>query len=354
MEKTEFDQKKSEVFAEKLLNIFNSGALAVMISIGHRTRLFDIMSSMPPSTSVQIADKSKLNERYIREWLGAMVVGRIIEYNPEGGLYYLPPEYAAWTTRAAAPNNMAVFAQYIPMIGTVEDEVINCFYNGGGVPYSNFIRFHEVMAEDSGQTIVSPLFSSILPIIPGLVESLQKGINVLDIGCGSGKAINLMARSFPNSMFVGYDISEEAISVAREDSDGFSNIRFEVKDVTNLNEEEKYDLITTFDAIHDQIYPDKVLKGIARALKPNGTYLMQDIASSSYLQNNMDHPAGPFMYTVSCMHCMTVSLAKNGMGLGAMWGEEKALEMLHQAGFGKIEVKKLPHDVFNNYFVITK
>lgn len=170
MGKKQFDPVKSEAFAEKLITIFNSGALAVMTSIGHRTGLFDVMSKLPPSTSEQIALASQLNERYVREWLGALVVGRIIEYDPEGALYSLPPEYASWMTREAAPNNMSVFAQYISMIGTVEDRIIECFKRGGGVPYSEFKRFHQIMAEDSGQTIVAPLFDHILPLVPGLIE----------------------------------------------------------------------------------------------------------------------------------------------------------------------------------------
>jgi 2-polyprenyl-3-methyl-5-hydroxy-6-metoxy-1,4-benzoquinol methylase len=165
-----------------------------------------------------------------------------------------------------------------------------------------------------------------------------------------------MARTFPNSRFVGYDFSEEAIARARAEANehGTTNVRFEVKDVAALDEKASYDLITTFDAVHDQAHPAAVLKGIANALKDDGVYLMQDIAGSSHVHNNMDHPTGPLMYAISTMHCMTVSLAQGGDGLGTMWGEEKAKEMLREAGFTKVEVKQLPHDIFNNYFIITK
>jgi DNA-binding IclR family transcriptional regulator len=114
-----------------------------MSSIGHRTKLFDVMSDLPPSTSVQIARAADLNERYVREWLGAMVTGDIVEYNPEPGTYRLPPEHAASLIRKAAPDNIAVWAQYIPLMGTVEDQIVDCFKNGGGVPYSAFGRFHK-------------------------------------------------------------------------------------------------------------------------------------------------------------------------------------------------------------------
>jgi 2-polyprenyl-3-methyl-5-hydroxy-6-metoxy-1,4-benzoquinol methylase len=350
------DQAKAEAFAERMIGVLNDGALALMTSIGHRTSLFDVMAGLPPSTSEQIAFAADLNERYVREWLAAMVVGGVVEHDPHDKTYLLRPEHAAWLTRAATPDNIAVAAQYVPVLASVEDRIVECFRHGGGVPYSAFERFHEVMAEDSGQTVVSALTESILPLVPGLSARLEEGIDVLDVGCGSGRAFNLLARKFPESRFVGYDFSEEAISRARAEAaeHGAQNVRFEVRDAATLDEKERYDLVTTFDAVHDQAKPAAVLKGIADALRADGVYLMQDIAGSSHLHNNMDHPLGPFMYTVSTMHCMTVSLAQGGEGLGTMWGEEKALEMLKEAGFGEVEVKRLPHDFENSYYIAKK
>jgi 2-polyprenyl-3-methyl-5-hydroxy-6-metoxy-1,4-benzoquinol methylase len=259
-------------------------------------------------------------------------------------------------TRRASPDNIAAFAQYIPVLGSVEDGIVESFEHGGGLPYSAFPRFHEVMAEDSGQTVVSALTDHILPLVPGLVGRLEEGIDVLDVGCGSGRALNLMARTFPNSRFTGYDFSEEAIACARAEAKehGATNVRFEVKDVAALDEKASYDLITTFDAVHDQADPAAVLKGISNALKDDGVYLMQDIAGSSHVHHNLEHPIGPFLYTVSTMHCMTVSLAQGGEGLGTMWGEEKAKEMLREAGFEEVEIKQLPHDFQNYYYIARK
>ena len=351
-----FDQAQAEAFAERLLEVLNGGAVALMTSIGHRTGLFDAMAGLPPSTSEQIAEAANLNERYVREWLGAMTVGRIIEHGPEDGTYKLPQEHAAFLTRAASPDNIAAIAQYIPLMGSVEDGIVESFKHGGGLPYSAFPHFHEVMAEDSGQTVVAALTDHILPLVPGLSERLEAGIDVLDVGCGSGRALNLMARTFPNSRFVGYDFSEEAITRAHAEAEehGATNVRFEVKDAAKLDEQASYDLITTFDAVHDQAKPAAVLKGISDALKDDGVYLMQDIAGSTHVHKNMDHPIGPLLYAISTTHCMTVSLAQGGEGLGTMWGEEKAREMLKEAGFTEVEVKQLPHDITNNYFIITK
>jgi 2-polyprenyl-3-methyl-5-hydroxy-6-metoxy-1,4-benzoquinol methylase len=351
----ELDQAKSEAFAERMIGILNDAALALMTSIGHRTGLFDAMAGLPPSTSEQIAEAAKLNERYVREWLGAMTVGQIVEHNPKDETYHLPQEHAAWLTRAASPNNIAVTTQFVPLMGSVEDGIVESFEHGGGLPYSAFPRFHEVMAEDSGQTMVAALTDHILPLVPGLIERLEEGIDVLDAGCGSGRAMNLLARTFPNSRFSGYDFSEEAIARARAEAEenGTKNVRFEVKDAAALDEKARYDLITTFDAVHDQADPAAVLKGIADALRDDGVYLMQDIAGSSH-HNNLDHPIAPFLYTISTTHCTTVSLAQGGEGLGTMWGEEKAKEMLGEAGFSQVEVEQLPHDFVNSYYIVKK
>lgn len=351
-----FDAIKAEAFAEQVLGILNSGALALMTSIGHRTELFDTMAEMPPSTSQEIADAAGLNERYVREWLGAMVTGRFVEYNPADKTYFLPAEHAAFLTRAAGSDNIAPFAQYIPLLASVEERIIDCFYKGGGVPYSEYKRFHEVMAEDSGQTIVSALFEHVLPLVPGLAESLQRGITVLDVGCGSGRALNKLAQAYPNSRFVGYDFSEQAIANATTEATRrqLNNIEFRVQDAATFDEPNSYDLITTFDAVHDQAHPDRVLRNIYNALRPGGVYLMQDIHASTDVGGNMEHPAAPLLYTISCMHCMTVSLAAGGMGLGAMWGQEKALQMLGEAGFKSVEIKRLAHDFQNDYYILRK
>ncbi len=182
---------------------------------------------------------------------------------------------------------------------------------------------------------------------------------MLDVGCGSGRIINTLAQRFPDSHFTGMDLSEEAIAAARAEAarNGLRNVAFVVRDLSNFDETavpEQYDFITTFDAVHDQAQPLNVLKGIHRALTPNGVYLMQDISGSSHLYHDIQHPIGTFLYTISTMHCMTVSLAQGGEGLGAMWGEAKTHAYLREAGFHFIETNRLAHDIQNNWYVVRK
>jgi SAM-dependent methyltransferase len=350
------DPAKIDAFGGRLLGILNNAGLALMISLGHRTGLFDTMAGMPPADSATIAGMARLNERYVREWLGAMTVGRIVNHDPVAGTYQLPAEHAALLTRAASPNNVAAFMQYPAVLGQVENQIVECFRRGGGVPYSDFKRFHEVMAEDSGQTIVAALFDHVLPLVPGLVDRLDQGIDVLDLGCGRGIALAALARRFPRSRFLGLDFSAEAIAWARAqvEQDCLVNLRYEVRDAATIDIVNAFDFIATFDAVHDQARPDIVLANIARALRPDGVYLMQDIHASSSHQGDMDHPAGALLYTISTMHCMTVSLAVGGMGLGTMWGRETAQRMLREAGFAKIRIERLAHDFQNDYYIVQK
>jgi SAM-dependent methyltransferase len=349
----ELDTARAEAFGERMLGALNDAALVLMTSLGHRTGLFDTMARLPASTSAQIADEAGLHERYVREWLGAMVVSRVVEYDREAATYGLPAEHAAALTRASGPDNVGAFAAYVPVLASVEDEVAECFRTGGGVPYSSYHRLQEVMAEDTGTVVDATLLETTLPLVPGLVDRLREGIHVADVGCGSGHAVNVLAREFPRSRFVGYDLSEEGIASARREAEelGLGNARFEVKDLASLDEPGTYDLVTAFDVIHDQAQPSKVLAGIAKALADEGTFLMVDVAASSALEDNLDHPLGPTLYMYSVLHCMTVSLAQDGAGLGTVWGEQKALEMLGEAGFANVKVERVDGDRLNNYYV---
>ena len=354
-----FDSKRAEKFAGSLMDTLNRSSLSFMISIGHRSGLFDTMSAMEYSTSDEIAKRAGLNARYVKEWLGAMVTGGIVEYDAGSKRYLLPAEHASFLTRKAGADNIGVFMQYSAVMGEVEDDILKCFHDGGGVPYSKFHRFHEVMAEDSGQSVLSTLESHIIPLVPGLNDKLKSGMKVLDVGCGSGRIINKLASLYPSSQFTGIDLSQEAIGHATDEARASSLLNTEliVRDLSDFDvtaPEEKFDLITTFDAIHDQGKPLNVLKGIYRALKKDGVYLMQDISGTSHLEEDIKHPIGTFLYTISCMHCMTVSLAQGGEGLGAMWGEEMTRDYLKRAGFTSIQTNKLAHDIQNNWYVVKK
>ena len=346
----------AEEFAERLLGVVNDSALALLLSTGHQVGLFDVMDGRPPSTSTELAAAAGLDERYVREWLNGLTAGRVVEHDPQTATYWLPAEHAASLTTAAGPNNLARMMEYLTLMAQVEQEVIACFRTGGGVGYEAFPRFHALMASDSEATHDAGLLDLVVPIVPGLRERLTGGAAVADVGCGSGHAVSILAREFPASRFVGYDFAEEAIAAARRETAawGLTNASFEVRDVADLGMAEEYDVITAFDAIHDQAQPATVLANIASALKPNGIFLMVDIQASSHVQENIDLPWGTFLYTISLMHCMTVSLSQGGVGLGTVWGRQTAERMLGEAGFADVRVHNVETDPFNSYYVATK
>jgi SAM-dependent methyltransferase len=352
----EADKEKGDAFAGRMVGLLNNAMLGLMTSIGHRTGLFDKMAELAPSTSNEIAEAAGLDERYVREWLGAMVTGRIVDYDGAKKAYRLPPEHAACLTRAAGPENLAMLTQYIALLGSVEERIAACFKTGGGVSYAAYGDFQKLMSEESSQVHDAMLVDGIVPLVSGLTERLQAGIDVLDVGCGSGHAVNLLAQAFPKSRFTGYDLSDEGVAAGSAESAslGLANTSFAVKDVAGPDEATKYDVVTAFDSIHDQADPAGVLRGIYESIRPGGAFLCVDIAASSNLGDNVDHPLGPMLYTFSTMHCMTVSLALDGAGLGAMWGEERACEMLAEAGFAEVSVRRIDGDIQNNYYIARK
>ncbi len=340
-------------FAQKLLQLFTGSMLTKMVEIGYDTGLFEA-SRAGPATSEELARRAGLKERYVREWLGAMATGGIYRYDAASGRYELPAEHAALLTGKSA-QNLSPHAKMIEHFGTHLPKLKACFREGGGIPYSAYRPVFTQCMDDVWRRIYDEmLVPGFIAAVPGLKPSLERGIEVLDIGCGTGHAVNVMAHAFPRSRFAGYDIGEDAIEAGRAEAKemGLGNVRFAVHDVAELPPRPAFDLITAFDAIHDQKDPDAVLRGVRRALAPGGTFLMIDFKFSSRVEDNIANPFAPLYYGTSLMHCMPVSLAVGGKGLGTVWGEQTARRMLGEAGFGAIEVLDTPRP--QNYMFVCR
>lgn len=294
-------------FAERVTEALDAASLALLLSLGHQSGLFDALATLPePATSTEIASRTGLNERYVREWLGGTTVAGVVDYDPTNQTYSLPQHHAAVLTRAAGAANLARVAQYIALMGEVEQKVLGCFQRGGGLPYSDYPRFHAVMAERSGEVFDTALVDVVVPLVEGLSQRLHDGAEVADFGCGSGHAVNVMAQAFHNSRFTGIDFSSEGIERATREAAqrGLANATFESHDLTTFDRASAYDLVTAFDAIHDQAQPARVLENIYRSLRPGGVFLMADSKSSSRLEDNVGVPMNTYRYTVSlCTAC---------------------------------------------------
>jgi SAM-dependent methyltransferase len=336
-------QEQVQQFAGQLLNIYTGGVLTELIDIGYRTGLFEAAAA-GPGTSQELSQRAGLNERYVREWLGAMTTSGIVTYEPHSKMYAFPAEHAVLLTGSTS-RNLAPLSGMVNMLGKHRDHLIGCFRHGGGVSYEAFRpEFTDIMDDVWRRIYDEQLISGFIEAVEELPKRLRRGMRVADFGCGTGHTINLMAQAYPNATFVGYDLADDAIAKATAEAEtmGLANVHFEVRDVATLPADPSFDLITAFDSIHDQVDPTTVLRRAYEALVPDGMFLMIDFKFSSNVEENIGNPFAPMYYGISTMHCMTVSLAEGGAGLGIMWGLETARQMLTEAGFSTIEVVDSP------------
>lgn len=350
-------------FSEHLVTILNHSALNLALSIGYRAGIFDFLDQLEaPCTIAQLAEGSGLHGRYLKEWLGVMVCGEIIELHSAPGEmdhFSLPKDHGDLLCRRAGSNNLGVYTQEMPLLTTCALEALMAdLGTAEGISYDHYPRFQSFMTQLADAKHREVLVDVFLPSVAGgrVVELLREGIRVCDLGCGTGLAVCLMASAYPQSEFVGMDIDPQALEDGRRAADemGLSNLRFECADAAGLSSQHAYrqvfDYITAFDAIHDQTRPQAALEGVRAMLRPGGAFSMIDIAADSELAENVSHPMGAFLYAVSLMHCLPVGLVDGGAGLGMMWGRQRARNMLAQAGFGRVCVEEIPNDPFNLHF----
>jgi 2-polyprenyl-3-methyl-5-hydroxy-6-metoxy-1,4-benzoquinol methylase len=344
----------ADVYAGRVARTLNSGFITMMISVGHRTSLFDVMAVLPPSTSHEIATAAGLTERYVREWLAAMTSAHIVDYDARTATYFLPIEYASVLARGAGANSLAPAAQLLSVLGSVEDLVVAGFHGGGGVMPEAYERLMEMLSTEKRQRIDESYVDALLRLMPGMRARLIEGATVLDLGCGDGALINAMAREFPRSKFRGYDIARAAIDRAMEQREeaGIDNLEFILGDAVHLDEPRTYDLVLALESLHELPFPSAVLRHIGASLVPGGVFLMQEAAASSHLARNVEHPFAPMLYALSCMHAVPVALQdERGEALGRMWGQERAARMLSEAGFRNVRFETVAVDPLSYYCV---
>lgn len=346
-----FDEARAEEFGGRLFGMLTDSVTILMIDLAGRTGLFAALAEGPGTTGA-LAERAGLQERYVRECLGGLVTASIVDYDAGTGIYSLPAEHAACLTGGGS-TDLSPMARITSLAAPHVSGVARAFREGGGVPYEAFRpEFTEVMDGLSRGLMDGQLISGILPADPELPGRLTAGQRVADVGCGTGHAVNLMAAAFPASTFTGFDFSNEAIEAGRKEAAemGLSNASFEVRDVAALPAS-SFDVVFAFDSIHDQKDPAGVLRAIHDALVPGGQFVMMDIKANSALEDNVGNPFAPLLYGISTLHCMTVSLALGGAGLGAVWGEQTARRMLEEAGFTVEGVHDVPDDPMDSVYL---
>ena len=340
-------------FSGFLMQTYTGAAVTLCVHIGQQTGLWERLAA-GPATSTELADRAGLSERHVREWLSAVTCAGIVEFDEVSRTFWLPPEHAAGLTGATSANLAPIAGSFV-IAGGMAPSLVETFVTGGGLPYSAYMPyFTDLQDAANRRTYDETLVDGYLAEVDGLSERLTAGIRAVDVGCGTGHCVNLMGQAFPASSFVGYDMSPAALDRARAEarSLGLTNVSFEQRDCMALDEvADRFDLVTAFDVIHDLAFPGEALAGIASLLDDDGVFVMVDTKLSSYLENNLDVPTATLTYVASLVHCMQVSLAAGGVGLGAAWGHELAVEMLMKAGFSEIRITETPMDPFDNIYV---
>ena len=348
------NQAKMEAFVHKVLGDTSATLTTMLAVLGDRLGLFKDLAAHGPATSDELASRMGMNERYAREWLGGMASAGYLEYEPATRRFTLPPEYAPALAQEGGPVFFGGIYQELPAVTGVLDQLTVAFRAGGGVPQSAYSdqlwdgleRFSRIWFEN----LLTPQW---LPAMPDVQAKLERGAQVADVGCGRGRALIKLAQTFPNSRYMGYDVFGPTIerAMANARAAGVADrVRFAQRDVSQ-GLPEHYDVITTFDVVHDAVDPLGLLRTIRQGLRVDGVYVCLDINCSEKLEENRG-PLGALFYGFSVLYCMTTSLAGGGMGLGTLgFHEPKVRELCAEAGFS--QVRRVPLDnPFNNLYEI--
>jgi 2-polyprenyl-3-methyl-5-hydroxy-6-metoxy-1,4-benzoquinol methylase len=338
MATTEVDQVKAGEFLAKAVTDAAGASAAVLSELGDRLGLFRTLADNPPLTASEFAERAGINERYGLEWLRGMRATGYIIYDADAETYDLPPEHAAVLADEAGPLFIAPGFRMFPPVMEHLDEIADAFVNGGGVPQSSYSdHWWENMERFTAGWYEHHLVQEWIPAIPETHAKLESGAIAADIGCGSGRAVIKLAKHFPNSKFVGYDVVPEQIALATANAEkaGVSkNASFAVLEVAD-GLPEKYDLITTFDALHEAVDPPAVLRAVRQGLQDDGAYLLSEMNCEPHDENIT--PLHALFYTLSIGYCLTTVMSHGGAALGTCGLPEPELRRYCQdAGFSEV------------------
>jgi SAM-dependent methyltransferase len=347
------DQAKAEQFMETVLGHYSGTMSTLLSALGDKLGLWKTLDEGGPATGAELAERAGVDERYAREWLRGMAAAGYIEHDRGTDRYSLPPEHALVFSQEGGPMFLCGGYQMIPAIIEPYMALERAFREGGGVAQSEYgPEFWEGMERFSEGWLDASLLGEWLPAMPHLEARLKEGLVAADVGCGAGRAVIRLAQAYPNSRFTGFDIFEAQVERARRNAEqaGVADrVSFEVRDISQ-GLPEAYDLITTFDVVHDAVDPRGLVAAIRKGLKDDGSYLMLEINCADKHTDNQG-PLAAMFYGFSVFYCMTTSLANDGDGLGTCgMPEAKVREVSEAAGFGS--VARAGEDPFNVLYEI--
>jgi 2-polyprenyl-3-methyl-5-hydroxy-6-metoxy-1,4-benzoquinol methylase len=335
---------------------FAGAMVSALIYAGDRLGIFDVLSDGKPRTSEILAVDSGLNERYLREWASTLVASGYLDYDPQARAYSMTPEQVAVLADRGSPFYFGGGFLYAEACVRQLPALMQAFRQGGGVSFADFgPEISEAIEGLFANGYREAVVKQWIPAVPGLGARLLAGARVGEVGCGGGHPLISVALAYPAALCTGYDLDPVSLERARTtaaDAGVSDRVTFELHAAEDLTVDEQFDLIMAFNCIHDMAQPVAALRGIRRALRPDGTFLWSEARTSDRVEENIG-PLGRTVYAASAMHCMTVSLASGGMGLGAIVGEQTVRQLAQEAGFASCEPLNVEH-AYHRVYALTK
>ena len=347
------DQARIEAFLDKVVADTSGLTVTILAALGDRLGLFKTMAANGPVTSAELAGLARIHPRYAQEWASAMFSAGYLNYDPTSRAFTLPAAHIPVLAEDGGPYFVGGTHQMLLGMLDILDLLQQAFVTGQGIPMSAYnADTWEGMERDMAGVYQANLIQRWIPAMSEVQSMLKRGIDVADIGCGSGQILIMLAKEFPNSRYVGYDLFEPLVARAKANAEAASVseiVRFEVLDGAS-GLPGQFDLIIAFDVIHDAADPSGLLQSIRRSLRPDGRYICMDVNCSDKLEENTGNLAA-LRYGFSLLYCMSTSLANDGVGLGTMGlSETKMRQLCQEAGFGNVQ--RLPLDGVRNVYEV--
>ncbi len=346
------DKERIKAFSEKVFGDMAGAMTAGLGFVGVKTGLFRAMAEQGAMTPEQVVAATSLQPRYVEEWMKGMVSAGYLDYEPGNGTYRLPPEHAFLLASDGTDHFMGGLFCMAPVLLRVAPRVAVAFKQGGGVPFADYgADGVEVLDLINRGQYEARFAAQWLRSLPEVVERLEQGGRVLDVGCGVGRVALTLARAFPRAEVVGLDPDRESIrqaNAAAEAQGPGARVRFLARTLGELDADEKFDLVTACDCIHDFAAPVDTLKEMRAVLKPEGVLLAIEPKAADRLEDNRN-PIATMYYGFSVFHCMTQSLAQGGPGLGTCMGAARTRSLMREAGLTRFVVLDIKSPVLAFY-----
>lgn len=335
------DRERAQRFMQKVVGDVGTAMSAALVLVGDRTGLFRAMAGAGPVSAAELAARAGIHPRYAEEWLCAMTCAGYVEHDATADRFVLPDEHAAFLCDASSETYLGGLFSGLPGLMSAAPKLAEAFERGNGIPFAEFGETMPIALEQMNRPVYEKrLVDHWLPTLPDVVERLKAGGRAIDIGCGTGVVPILLAKAFPNARIEGLDLDAHSIRLARghaRTAGVEDRVLLREASADSLAADPGYDLVTTFDVIHDLPDPLGVLCRIRGALADGGTYLMVEPKVEDRLEANTANPFARMLYSISCLHCVPQSLSQGGTGLGACWGPGQARELAREAGFTRFE-----------------